>query len=312
MRILVTGGTGFFGRAIVKRLKSAGHEVTGAARRTASYPMTEHLDVASPSSCLDLMRRVGRCDAVVHAAAIAHVRRGGAEESACRLVNAAGAKFMIEASLRFGVRRFIFISSVKVYGEHDHQGHVTEAHPVSPVELYGNAKRDAEGFCLREKDGIEVYILRMAAMYGRDWFFNIRKRAAPPLLGRLFYVAYERRKRRFSFCADENGAEAVLRAAEGRIEPGVYNVADHYDYCQDEILEALRSSEGARPSLPLPRPLPRLFMKLSRRLLPPSISTLLYSRYWRFCGHSLYSSEKLLKAGFHAPPLLLELRRAGR
>ncbi len=312
MKVLVTGASGFFGTEIVARLRQAGHEVVAASRRLARGPGTELLDVASPESCQQALNHV-RPEAVVHAAALAHVPPGAVSAALCRAINAGGTRNMCAASVAARVSRFVFISSVMVYGDYDLPPVARESDRCVGHGVYGQAKIAAEAACHVSAGEMDLFILRMATMYSPDWLWNIRKRVRPLSAGRPVYFTLNANSRRYSLCSRRNGAEAVLWATEKRLQPGVYNVADQYHYRQLDILRVVRSADGAGPCVHVPTIVPRMMWHAVRLTVPVSRwRANARSRYWKFCESNLYSSEKLNACGLATPPDLLGLGHAER
>jgi nucleoside-diphosphate-sugar epimerase len=311
MNVLVTGAAGFFGRGIVARLREAGHHVLGASRHIGDSEGTFTLDITSPESCARVFAAAGPVDAVVHAAALAHVRPGAIAPGLCHEVNATGTSNVLEAAIAAGVPRFVYISSVMVYGDADLPPIVSETDACHATGVYGEAKRLAETICEARQGAIDVTTLRMTSMYSDDWLTNIRKRVRPINRGRPFYFTLDPDARRFSLCSRRNGAEAVLWAVEGRLPPQVFNVADDYVYSQREILDAVEKVDGPGPRLPVPMAIPRAMWRVVQLGVPSATwRANARSRYWKFCERNVYSPDKLNACGLATPPDLLAL--AGR
>lgn len=157
MKILVTGATGFVGRALVPALSIDGHEVRAIGR--ANGPTLDDVE-AEWHSLLEA------CDAVVHLAAMVHVMKDAtALAEKFQAVNVDGTARLARQAAEAGVSRFVMLSSVKVHGE---SGHLSESSPRNPLDPYGRSKRDAEdAVCaVGAREGMDVVIIRPPLVYG--------------------------------------------------------------------------------------------------------------------------------------------------
>jgi nucleoside-diphosphate-sugar epimerase len=173
MSTLVTGASGFIGRAVVGRLAEDGRSVRAASRRTigapaASADVVHGIDLAAD---FDWDPIVAGCDAIVHCAARVHVLNDSATDplSEFRKVNVAGTLALARTAARAGVRRFVFLSSVKVNGERTAPGRpFTVGDRPAPEDPYGISKHEAE-VALRDlsaTNGMEIVCVRPALVYG--------------------------------------------------------------------------------------------------------------------------------------------------
>lgn len=309
MLIAVTGATGFFGTAITEALRRGGHDVIALARHVdPATADAEPLDITEPDQCRAVIRPGRGIDAVVHAAALAHVPEGALHADACLRVNAHGTRNVAAAAADAGVARFVMISSVAVYGDYDLPPRVDERVPLRPTGVYGRAKRDAEAFVTAPDRPWQAVVLRMASMYSERFLLNVRKRVEPPVIGRARRVMIGGDAKRFSFCALAHGAEVVRGAADGTLAPGTYNVADRYDYSQRDIVSALDRIEGRRPAVALPAGLAAAIRPLIAATRG-DVRRRLQSSYWKYCEPTLYATDALYAQGFAGPAALLSLGR---
>ena len=171
--ILVTGGTGFVGSALLKRLLNDGLEARASAR--SSLP-AELNDVQMPqerdmTASTDWNAALIRVHAVVHCAARVHVMQDDSADplQAYREVNVNGTLKLASQAAQAGVRRFVFVSSIKVNGEFTEVGKSFTADDVpAPEDPYGVSKHEAEEL-LRKiaiETGMEVVIIRPPLVYG--------------------------------------------------------------------------------------------------------------------------------------------------
>ena len=167
MRILVTGASGFVGVALCRELLARGHSVRAAVRRANpadDLPGAQRVLVPDLATDFDRHALLEGIDVVVHLAAIAH---RAAHEGETRRTNVDAAVRLAEAAAG-SVRRFVFMSSVKVHGEDSGDGAYVETTPTWPQDAYGRAKLEAERSLseLAGRTGMEVAMIRPPLVYG--------------------------------------------------------------------------------------------------------------------------------------------------
>jgi nucleoside-diphosphate-sugar epimerase len=178
VRVVITGATGFVGSALVSRLLSDGKfSVRATARREHGRlpPNTELVvtgDIDEDTNWADAL--VGS-DVVVHLAARVHVMHESEADpmAAFRRVNVAGSLNLARQAAAAGIRRFVYVSSVKVNGE---SGSFTESDPPAPEDAYGRSKLEAETGLRRlaADTRMEVVIVRPPLVYGPGVKANFR------------------------------------------------------------------------------------------------------------------------------------------
>lgn len=173
MKILITGATGFVGRELLGRLaKEPEHGVRVALRRAEANLASdvERFPVRDFDSS-DCSTALQSCDAVVHLAARVHVMRDTSADplSAFRRANVDGTLALANRAVDAGVRRFIFLSSIKVNGEQTVTGRPFRADdPANPSDAYGISKLEAEQGLqeIARVSAMEVIIVRSPLVYG--------------------------------------------------------------------------------------------------------------------------------------------------
>ncbi len=146
MRVLVTGATGFVGRAVVRRLLLAGHQpVALVHQRTAPFPGSVPVIIGSVLDQDVLDEAAARVDAVCHLAATTRGRESLADPLRYFRVNVDGTLNVLEALAKADTPapRIVFTSTCLVYGEPAHQP-ISEAVVPQPTSPYGQAKLAAE------------------------------------------------------------------------------------------------------------------------------------------------------------------------
>lgn len=166
MRVLVTGATGFIGSSLCAVLQQRGDQVVRAVRN-----VFQPNDIAVESIDALTVWDFSRCDIVVHLAARVHVMDETIHDplAAFREVNVDGTLNLARQAALAGVKRFVFLSSIKVNGEATQSGSSYSAHDVpAPEDAYGISKAEAEAGLrlLSLETGMEVVIIRPPLVYG--------------------------------------------------------------------------------------------------------------------------------------------------
>jgi len=258
-RILITGATGFIGRALVPALLARGHQVISAVRpgHETTQAGTEARLVGDIGPDTDWRAALDGVEAVVHLAARVHVMRetGRDPEAIYRQTNAEGTRRLAVEAAGAGVKRLVFLSTVKVNGEQTPAGPFTEADRPRPAGPYALSKWAAEEalFEVAAKTSIETVILRPPLVYGEGVggnFLSLLKlcRSAPPLpfsaLGNARSLIYL-----------GNLVDAIARALEHPAAAGkTFLVRDGEDLSTPELIRRTAAALG-RPTRFFPLPL---------------------------------------------------------
>ncbi|MFO6423859.1 NAD-dependent epimerase/dehydratase family protein [Motilimonas sp. KMU-193] len=167
--ILVTGANGFVGNAVCEHLLSLGHDVVGVVRaHTSRHHHVLGPDLSDTADWHDLLE--GK-DVVIHCAARVHIMNDESCDPSAEYqeVNTSGTIELARQAIAMGVKRFIFISSIKVNGEETLEGaEFTEEVIYPPEDPYGRSKYDAElgliSMC--NSSSMAVTIIRPPLIYG--------------------------------------------------------------------------------------------------------------------------------------------------
>jgi UDP-glucose 4-epimerase len=173
MNVLITGANGFVGRALCAELVQRGHSVRGALRQIGGRSaLVEGIDpvlIGTINAATDWKAALAGCAVVVHLAARVHVMHDKASDPLAefREVNTEGTLNLARQAAQRGVKRFVFISTIKVNGEGREEPY-RETDAPAPEDAYAISKWEAEQGLHRiaQETGLEVVILRPPLVYG--------------------------------------------------------------------------------------------------------------------------------------------------
>lgn len=167
MKVLVTGATGFVGTALRARLAASGVEVVPAVRSKSGLPY--EMAIGNLDASTDWRFALTACDAVVHLAARVHVMEDAAQNPLAlyRATNTDATLNLARQAAQAGVKRFVFISSIKVNGE-GREAAYRETDAPAPEDPYAISKWEAEQGLWRiaQETGLDVVVLRPPLVYG--------------------------------------------------------------------------------------------------------------------------------------------------
>jgi UDP-glucose 4-epimerase len=248
--IALTGATGFIGQHLLNELPKRGYRVRVLLRRPSEVPAGASSavigDIASPHNMAAALRDV---DMVIHSAGLAHAMSGRPEDD-YRTINTQATVRLAQAAERAGVKRFVFLSSIRAQTGPTAEGVLTEAETPQPTDPYGRSKLEAErGLSAL---GVDWAALRPVLVYGPGVKGNMAALLAlaqspwPLPLGGL--------SAKRSLLSLDNLAAAVdtvLRAQGPLKRPFI--VADPEPITIPEMVTALRKGFGRGPGLiPVP------------------------------------------------------------
>lgn len=170
--VLVTGANGFVGRRLCSELLRQGHAVRAAVRDAsrADGLTGEVVAVGALGVATDWTKALAGIDAVVHLAARVHVLKEAAADplEAFRAVNVRATEALAQAAATEGVRRFVYVSSIKVNGEATAERPFSPQDPAQPCDPYGVSKWEAEQALRRvaKATDLQVAVVRPPLVYG--------------------------------------------------------------------------------------------------------------------------------------------------
>jgi nucleoside-diphosphate-sugar epimerase len=249
---LITGANGFVGRALIGELTRRGLPFRAASR----LPRDGHVAIGEIGATTDWRGALAGVDAVIHLAARVHVmdRSLAQADAEFRPVNVEGTLNLMRQARAAGVKRLVYLSSIKVNGETtDGRGPFTANEAPKPEDAYGRSKLEAEhGLLTLAQSGTEAVIIRPPLVYGPGVKANFAammkwvRRGVPLPLGAVSNTR--------SLVFAGNLADLIIRAASHRAAANeVFLASDGEDLSTAELLRGLAHAMGV-PSRLIPVP----------------------------------------------------------
>ncbi|MCG9095339.1 UDP-glucose 4-epimerase family protein [Laribacter hongkongensis] len=175
MRIAVSGANGFVGHGLVRQLAANNHQLLAYVRQPGDFARFDRVTTVAapeldPHSDWQFRHELG-IDVLVHLAARVHVMKDTSADplTEFRKVNVAGTANLARQAAKVGVKRFVFLSSIKVNGEFMEAGQPFTTDDVpAPEDPYGVSKHEAEQLLrqIAAETGMEIVIIRPPLVYG--------------------------------------------------------------------------------------------------------------------------------------------------
>jgi len=268
-KILVTGASGFVGHHLIKELKLQNFYVVCLGR---NRPLSLHDEFYSVSNSNDVnswQKALKGCDVVVHLAARTHVmtERSANPLDEFRKVNVESTRCLAELATRAGVKRFVYVSSVKVNGEQTNRP-FTELDDPKPQDAYGVSKYETE-LALHKvsaETNMEMVIVRPPLVYGAGVKGNFAQMIK--VLAKGFPLPFASVKNLRSLIYVENLVDALILCAQHPAAVGqTYLVSDGEDVSTPDLLRKLSTALGKRAKL---LPCSPVCLRLAGRLIGKS------------------------------------------
>jgi nucleoside-diphosphate-sugar epimerase len=271
--VLVTGANGFVGRALCTELAGRKYSVRGVVRDASSLDgdgceVVTMVDIDATTEWTDALRGV---DTVIHLAARVHVMRDTVTDPLAefRRINTAGTEHLARFAAASGVKRLLYVSSIKVNGEATHgDKKFTGADAPAPQDPYGVSKWEAEQALHRVADetGLEVVIVRPPLVYGPGVKGNFAQML--DVVAKRIPLPFASIHNRRSLIYVGNLTDILITCATHPVAAGqTYLVCDGEDVSTPDLLRQLASGMSV-PSLLFS--FPPALLKLAGKLIGKS------------------------------------------
>jgi len=304
LRVLITGATGFVGSALVKALDNDVRYVPLSVVRSKAQGCESSAGtfyISDLSSTTDWRDGLKDCAVVVHTAARVHVMNEVASDALAefRKVNVAGTLRLARQAAEAGVRRFVFISSVKVNGESTDSGRPFTAEDLpAPSDPYGVSKQEAEEALrvVSAETGMEVVIIRPTLVYGPGVKANFRsmmgwiKKGVPLPFGAIH-------NKRSLVAIDNLVSLITVCLSHPKAAGEVFLASDGVDLSTTELLRKTAAALGVKSRL-IPVP--------ARLLIACAIITGRRSLSQRLCGSLQVDPQKTQSVLGWSPPVSVD------
>jgi nucleoside-diphosphate-sugar epimerase len=248
-KILVTGASGFIGYSVCNALSRLGRHVCGAVRNVNSLTndnMFEYISVGEIGPETNWKKALEKIDCIIHCAGKVDEINKKKDLDAYRLVNIDGTKRLAEQAASIGVKRFVFLSSIKVNGESTNKV-FTNSDVPNPKDVYSISKFDAEKVLwqVSSTKGLEVVVLRLPLVYGHGTKGNMLRLIKLINLG--IPLPFGSVKNHRSLIGIDNLVDILIRCIDHPEAKGkTFLVSDGEDLSTPELLRYIASAMGRR------------------------------------------------------------------
>lgn len=250
--LTITGATGFVGRAACAEAVARKLTVRAVTRTACEMPPgINNVSVGDIDGATEWGPSLVNCDVLVHLAARVHVMEESAADplGSFRRVNVEGTLNLARQAVAAGVRRFVFVSSIKVNGESTSPGKpFSESDAPLPMDAYGVSKMEAEqGLrALAARTGLEVTIIRPPLVYGPGVKANLAALLGAVQKGWPLPLGAVQNLR--SFVSIDNLVDFIFTCAGHPLAANqTFLVSDGHDLSTPELVHGLARAAGVSP-----------------------------------------------------------------
>ena len=255
-KILVTGASGFIGQSLCETLSKSRRLVLGAVRNLNSILINKNIeyipvgDIAFKKNWKDLLVDV---DCIIHCAGRAHKMIDNKNLDTYSLANINGTKYLAEQAAEVGVKRLVFLSSVKVNGETTHQNtkqKLSHKNTPNPIDYYAISKLEAEKALweISSRTGLEVVVVRLPLVYGYGVKGNLARLIKIVKSGIQLPLGLIKNQR--SMIGIDNLVDLLIRCIDHLEACGkTFLASDGEDLSTPKLVKLIASSMGRKANL---------------------------------------------------------------
>lgn len=283
MKILITGVYGIVGSELLKELEE-NHEILGIGKRE-KYDSCSHYiqcDLSNAEELEKIFSQNRDIEAIVHCAALAHNKGNDLSYNKFEEVNYGGTVNLVDLSNKYlNLKKFIFLSTISVYGEELNKTVYLEDDKCNPKSPYAVTKRMAEEY-IQESLKADYSILRLCPVYTKEFTLNIDRRTK---VKNMYYMV-SGGKFKLSLCNVKN-IRILTKVLLENLNVGkcqVYNVSDSKVYTYKDIIDVVAKGTALN--------VPKIFLKtlfIANKFIK---SQFIHENTIKLMSDNIYSSEK--------------------
>ena len=241
MKVLITGVNGFIGSNINNGLKDK-HEILGVSQSKTSKVCDQYIqcDLTDKEALEEVIKNHNDIDVIVHCAALAHNKGNDLSRERFMKVNYGVTQDLVDLSNKYlKLNKFIFLSTISVYGERMEKSVYVETDECFPKSPYAVAKKKSEEY-IEAKCKAPYFMLRLAPVYSNTFRLNIQRRTE--MKGINYIVGKGDNK--LSLCNVKNIVDVIESIIGGNVsENEIYNISDEKEYTFKDMLEINKVSK---------------------------------------------------------------------
>lgn len=297
--ILITGASGFIGKKLVSALNNNHNRLRALSRKKIPGIETVVCNLQFDNISADALKGI---DIVFHLAGVAHdsSNQKGLKEDQYIEVNIKATEKLADLAAMSGVKKFLFLSSVKAGGNLMTYRCMDELDQSEPEGIYGKTKRKAELKLLNigQQSEMQILIIRSALVYGPSMKGNLSKMFSGIKKG--WFPSLPKVSNRRSMVHVDDLIKAILLVSENNSSNGeIYIVTDGIPYSSREIYEVMLELSG--------RSIPKWSVPLVLFNLAAIFSVSFRYKVNKLFEDAYYSSEKINSIGFKPQRTLKEM-----